>query len=66
MSADVVLEMPEAGSTCELITLFLLDQGYDITKNMADGLFKGIIADTGRMQYSLSQTTLAALSILTS
>ena len=62
--ADVNLQLTDAGSTCELVTLFLDECGYKITKEMAEGLFKGIIADTGRMQYSISQTTLAAISIL--
>lgn len=64
MLADVVIELPDAGSTCELITLFLEEQKYQIDKKMAELLFKGIITDTGRMQYSLSDTTLAAMSIL--
>ena len=65
MKADVCIELPEAGSTSEIITLFLDDQGYKFNKEVSEGLFKGIIADTGRMQYSLSQTTLAAISLLT-
>ena len=64
MPADVAIELPDSGSTCELITLFLKDQKYQIPKKMAEDLFKGIITDTGRMQYSLSDTTLAAMSIL--
>lgn len=65
LKADINLELSDAGSTCEIITLFLSEMGYTITKEMAEGLFKGIITDTGRMQYSLNQTTLAAMSILT-
>lgn len=65
LKTDIDLEVSDAGSTCEIITLFLSEMGYKITKEMAEGLFKGIITDTGRMQYSLNQTTLAAMSILT-
>lgn len=65
MGGDVCIELPDAGSTSEIITLFLDNQGYKFNKEISEGLFKGIIADTGRMQYSLSQTTLAAISLLT-
>lgn len=64
MIGDVVIELPDSGSTCELVTLFLEDQNYQIDRKMAEDLFKGIITDTGRMQYSLSNTTLTAMSIL--
>lgn len=64
MMGDVVIELPDSGSTCELVTLFLEDQKYNIDKKMAEDLFKGIITDTGRLQYSISDTTLTAMSIL--
>lgn len=65
ITSTVDIELKQAGSTSELIVLFLSKMGYPINKKMAEDLFRGIITDTGRMQYSLSTTTLEALSILT-
>lgn len=64
--SDVTVDIEDlnAGSSCSLITLFLQSENYVIDKNIANLLFKGIISDTGRLQYSLSKTTLLAISIL--
>jgi phosphoesterase RecJ-like protein len=59
---DIVDE--KAGSTCELVTLFLKENDYPINKEIAELLFTGIISDTGRFQYSMSKTTLLAMAIL--
>lgn len=59
---DIVDE--KAGSTCELVTLFLKENDYPINKEIAELLFTGIISDTGRLQYSMSKTTLLAMAIL--
>ena len=64
-NVTVDIEDLNAGSSCSLITLFLQSENYVIDKNIARLLFKGIISDTGRLQYSLSKTTLLAISILT-
>lgn len=64
MKCNITIESGDAGSTCELVTIFLKNYNYEISKDSADVLFKGIISDTGRMQYNLSQTTLLALAIL--
>jgi len=61
---NITIEDIEAGSTCELLTIYFNTMKYDLDKTTAELLFKGIITDTGRMQYSLSETTLIALSIL--
>lgn len=53
-----------AGSTCELVTLFLVNQEYNLNKDDAELLFKGIITDTGRLQYSMGTTTLSAINFL--
>ena len=55
-----------AGSTSELVTLFLTNYNYPISSRAAELLFQGIIADTGRLQYNISDTALIALSILKS
>ena len=60
----VNIEDLSAGSTCSLVTLFLESQDYEISEQIAKLLFKGIIADTGRMQYSLSKPTLMAIAML--
>ena len=63
---DINIEDVSAGSTSELVTLFLKNFDYEINPLVAEMLFKGIIADTGRLQYAISDTTLLALSILKS
>ena len=60
------IEDISAGSTSELVTLFLNNFNYLITPHTAEMLFKGIIADTGRLQYKISDSSLVALSILKS
>lgn len=64
MKCDVTIEDAQAGSTCELLTIFFKGYDYDIDLMTGELLFKGIIADTGRMQYALGKTTLLALGIL--
>lgn len=64
MQCDVTIEDTQAGSTCELLTIFFKDYDYNIDLMTGELLFKGIIADTGRMQYALGKTTLLALGIL--
>ena len=66
MQVDLTIEDSDAGSTSEIITLFLTANKYSIDKKMAEMLFTGIIADTGRMEYSLAPSTLAAINILVS
>lgn len=65
--SDVTVDIEDlnAGSSCSLITLFLQSENYVIDKTIAKLLFQGIVSDTGRLQYSLSKTTLLAISILT-
>ena len=63
---DLNIEDISAGSTAELVTLFLKNFNYPITKQTAELLFSGIIADTGRLQYTISDSTLIALGILKS
>ncbi len=62
--SDITIADTKAGSTCELVTLFLNDANYEITPKMAELLFKGIVADNGRFQYSINKTGLLAVSIL--
>ena len=63
---EINIEDITAGSTAELVTIFLQNFDYPIKPETAELLFKGIIADTGRLQYSISDSTLLALSILKS
>lgn len=60
----VDIEDVTAGSSASIITLFLKEMNYDISNTAAKLLFKGIVADTGRLQYSISKTTLLALAVL--
>jgi phosphoesterase RecJ-like protein len=53
-----------AGSTCELITLFLKSEGYPISKSMSVDLMKGMAADNGRFEYNMSKSALVAAGIL--
>jgi len=64
IKANVDVSDINAGSACELVTLFLIEQKYNINKDSAENLFKGIITDTGRLQYSMSKTTMVALNYL--
>jgi len=66
MICDVTIEDVNAGSTAELLTLFYNQKDYPLDKKVCELLFKGIISDTGRMQYSLSPSTIAALGIIQS
>ena len=40
-----------ASSTAELVTALLLDGGFDITSDIADCLYTGIVTDTGRFGF---------------
>ena len=43
---------PEASSTCEVIWNFMKSQRWDITREMAIGLYTGIITDTGSFSFN--------------
>lgn len=63
---EVNIEDITAGSTAELVTIFLNNFDYRIDTETAALLFKGIIADTGRLKYKIADSTLVALAILKS
>lgn len=43
---------PEASSTCEILYNFFTDSRWDITPDVAEGLYLGIMYDTGRFIHS--------------
>lgn len=45
---------PDAGSTCEILYDLLLEMGVEITQDMADCLYTGIVTDTGRFTYEVT------------
>jgi phosphoesterase RecJ-like protein len=61
---NINIEDLSAGSTCEIISIFLDYEDYKINKNIAERLFAGIVADTGRFQYNIGSTVIAALNYL--
>ncbi|MFH0993101.1 MAG: bifunctional oligoribonuclease/PAP phosphatase NrnA [bacterium] len=48
---DLAIIMPEASSTAEIITKFLIDSRWKISIKTAEALYMGIVADTGRFLY---------------
>ena len=43
---------PEASSTCEVVWSFMKSQNWNITKEMAIGLYTGIMTDTGDFSFN--------------
>ena len=64
MIADVNVNIPEAGATSVLVTLFAKYMNYDISVKDAELLFGGINSDTGRFLYSLDPMILEAIQFL--
>jgi phosphoesterase RecJ-like protein len=64
LQVDADASDDKAGSTCELLTLFLRTEGYGISKGMAASLLKGMAADNGRFEYNMSKSALVAAGIL--
>jgi len=64
--ANVVFSDEIASSTCELCYDILIKMGFDITVDMAEALYSGIITDTGKLTYgSLRPQLYSIISSLT-
>lgn len=53
---DINLVMPDASSTCEVLTLFLDQYGYEINQDAATSLYVGLITDSNRFLYDTARS----------
>lgn len=64
--ADIVISIPEASSTCELIYKVIDEMGfsYKINPQIGECLFTGLMTDTGSFRYSTTSYTYQVASAL--
>lgn len=61
--ADIEIRFPELSSTAELVYNFIVSNGIDFSRDLADCVLTGILTDTGNFLYpSASDNTMAAAS----
>jgi phosphoesterase RecJ-like protein len=55
---DLMIKDPTASSTTELLARLFLENGWTITRDIAEALYTGLVSDTGRFLYrSVTPTT---------